>query len=179
MPRLSRAKIAAAFAAGDVAATAHARGEILEDLLVYLMRRIPGVRFQERDVLVANGSEEIDLVFWNDRAPSGLPFMPWLLIFECKNWASPVGSAAVGFFRMKAEERHLEAAILVAANGVTGDVAERSAACNIIDTAFVSAARLQLIVITRAEIEALASTEQFVRLLQNKISKIVMRLNLL
>jgi cell division GTPase FtsZ len=100
-----------------------------------------------------------------------------VLVFECKNWANPVGSAEVGFFRMKIEERHLDVGILIAANGITGNAEMRRAAHNIIDTAFISAARTHLIVITRNELLGLASTQDFIKLLQDKISKIVMRLS--
>jgi hypothetical protein len=178
MPTLSGRRISRSFARSDAASNADERGAILEELLIYIMRRIPGVRLQEHAVLTANGSEELDLVFWNDRVKGDLPFLPWIILVECKNWSHPVGSDEVGFFCMKAQERHLEFAILVAANGITGDGSLRRAANLTIDTAFVSPAKLHLIVITRGELMQLRSTDEFVVLLQNKISRIVMRLPL-
>lgn len=162
------------FKAGDNAVTSEQRGNALENLVRYLFERIPGVRLSEQAVIVANGSEELDLVFWNDRLPKGLPFLPNVLMFECKNWSDPVGSAAVGFYSLKAQQRHLEYAILVAASGVSGSGDELRAANQLIDTAFIGH-KLHLIVITRTEIEQLRSTDMLVRLIQDKISKIVMR----
>src|SRR5258708_9105344 len=125
MPSLSARSIRRSFARSDAVATANERGVLLEELLIYIMRRIPGIRLQEHAVQTANGSEELDLVFWNDITKGDLPFMPWVILMECKNWSRPVGSNEVGFFCLKAQERHLEFAILVAASGVTGDDSDR------------------------------------------------------
>jgi hypothetical protein len=90
MAKLSPRRIEDAFAIGDAAPTPHARGQALENLILYLLRRIPGIRLEGKDVRSANGSEEIDLLFWNDRVPAGLPFLPNILMFECKNWSAPL-----------------------------------------------------------------------------------------
>lgn len=175
MVALSAERILAAFERGDEAETADARGAALEDLVAYIVGRIPGVRFQQQAVLVANNSEELDLVFWNNKHPDGVPFLPNVLMFECKNWAHRVGSPEVTVFIHKAIERHLEYAFLIAASGVTGDGEGLRAANQHIDTAFISASKLHLIVITRDELCALTSTEDFIVLVQDKISKIEMR----
>jgi hypothetical protein len=53
--------------------TAHAKGQAMEGLLAYAFEKYPGIRLIQRNAHVAEGSEEIDLVFWNDRLPNGLP----------------------------------------------------------------------------------------------------------
>lgn len=174
MPALSSNRISRAFSVGDAATTHHARGQALEDLMIYVLRRVPGVRFVERDVRVAAGSEEIDLVFWNDRLPNGFAFLPNILVFECKNWAVPVNSAAVSFFANKVRTRHLECGFLIAANGITGDAAELTAAHQHVDLAFVRD-NVRLLVFERAEMEGLSHTDQLLRLIQHKIAQIVLR----
>jgi hypothetical protein len=174
MPLLSRKRIISAFRAGDLAATHHDRGRALEDLITYIICRIPGVHFMQRDVRVAAGSEEIDLVFWNDRSPNGLPYLPNILVFECKNWTVPVDSASVDFFANKVRTRRLECGFLIAANGITGDQVNATAAYQRIDMAFIQD-NVRLLVIDRAEIEALRSTSDFSQLLKQKIAQIVLR----
>ena len=174
MPTLSHRRICRAFRNGDSAVTHHVRGQVLEDLMIYILGRIPGVRFVQRDIRVAGGSEEIDLVFWNDRVPNGLPYLPHILVFECKNWMAPVDSAAVAFFANKVRTRHLECGFLVATNGVTGDPVNITAAHQHIDLAFVRD-NVRLVVFDRAEIEALSSTDHFSQLIQQKIAQIVLR----
>ena len=125
-------------------------------------------------MLTAGGSEEIDLVFWNDGLPQGLPFLPNILLFECKNWHAPVDSASVAFFIQKITARHLEYGFLVAANGITGDENDRTAAHSQIETAFLQN-RIKTMVLTRQEIEALTGTEALVRLVQDKILRLTLR----
>jgi len=142
--------------------------------MIYMLCRIPGVRFLVRDSRVAAGSEEIDLVFWNDRLPNGLAYLPNILVFECKNWTAPVDSAAVAFFANKVRVRRLECGFLIAANGITGDVEDLSAAHRHVDTAFIRD-NTRLIVLDRAEIQELSSTGDLSRLIQTKIAQIVLR----
>lgn len=174
MPSLSPKRIRREFRRGDLAPTAHGRGQALEDLTKYLFRRIPGVRFSNQDVITAMGSEEIDLVFWNDRINGGLSFLPYVLLFECKNWHAPLNSAAVSFFIQKITSRHLEYGFLIAANGITGNAQDLTAAHAQIETAFLQN-RIRTIVLTRREIENLTSTEALVLLVQDKILCLTLR----
>ena len=59
MPVISTRRVTQAFIEGDAALTTHAKGQALEDLLVYAFKKYPGVRLIERDVQVAQGSEEL------------------------------------------------------------------------------------------------------------------------
>jgi hypothetical protein len=142
--------------------------------MVHVMRRIPGIRLENRDVRDSNGSEEIDLVFWNDRLPNGLPFLPNVLIFECKNWLHRVGSESVVFFLNKARTRRLRCAFMVAASGITGDAVDLSAAYRHVNNAFVQD-NVQLIILDRQDLEQLSGPRRFRQLIQHKISDIVLR----
>jgi len=138
------------------------------------MAKIPGVRLEDRDFIAAGGSEELDVVFWNDRLPSALHFLPNVLLFECKNWNHPVDSAAVSFFLEKLRARHLEYGFLIAANGITGDENELTAAHNHVNR-FFTRDRCGLLIFDRQEIQALQNTTQLIRLIQHKIALLVMK----
>lgn len=169
MARVSRARVANAFRAGDAATTAAERGRALEDLLVHLFCKIPGVRLIRRNVLTGDASGEIDLIFWNDK--SVLDFLPNILMFECKNWDGRVDSAAVSFFIGKAVNRHLPHAFLIAANGVTGDREQlRSAQAHLHNALVLHDCKI--VVLDRANLSALGSTEQLVALVVDKISEL-------
>ena len=99
MSRISKAQVVRYFNKGDAATTAAARGKALEDLLVYLFCKVPGVKLIRRNSLTIDVSGEIDLIFWNDK--SVLDFLPNVLMFECKNWDGRVDSASVSFFISK------------------------------------------------------------------------------
>jgi hypothetical protein len=174
VPIISARRVAHAFAVGDAAAAAHARGQALEDLLVYVFQKFPGVRFLDKDIRVAHGSEEIDLVFWNDRRADGLPFLPNLLLFECKNWTNPVDSASVVFFTNKVRTRHLEYGLLIASNGITGDAVDLNAAHQHLHNALI-ADNIKIIVIDRRELCSVTSTERLAAMIQQKIARIILR----
>jgi hypothetical protein len=61
--------------------------------------------------------------------------------------------------------------VLIAANGIAGDAADRTAGHGVIATALTHGRRI--IVITRAEIDGLASTGQLIRLIKQKIGELV------
>jgi restriction endonuclease len=174
VPIISARRVARAFADGDSAATAHARGQALENLLIYIFAKFPGVRFLDKDIRVSRRSEEIDLVFWNDRRPSGLPFLPNLLLFECKNWLNPVDSASVVQFTNKVRTRHLEYGLLIAANGITGDVSDLTAAYQHLHNALIGD-NIMIIVINREELCGTTSTERLTAILQQKIARLILR----
>ena len=80
-------------------------------------------------------------------------------MFECKNWSDPVNSATVDSFVAKVRSSRLELGILVAANGVTGDSVERTAANDVIRRAF-DRDNIKILVITRMEIESFRSRKK-------------------
>jgi hypothetical protein len=55
--RISSKRVIRAFADGDAALSPHARGQVLEELLVYLFRKFPGVRLLDKDVRTSRKTE--------------------------------------------------------------------------------------------------------------------------
>lgn len=163
---LSREVIAAELTRGDGAASTTERGDALEDLIVYLFESIPGVSEPHRKTRNPGNVGEIDVAFWNDGTPDGLRGFDSFVLIECKNWASRVGYEEVVVFHEKLASRGRSFGIMVAASGVTGDHASRTAAHHAL-FGYLRTGR-EIIVLTRCEIEQLTDTDELVRLLIKK-----------
>jgi len=166
MPAYEKAVIQGHLVAADGAATNDAKGKALEDLACYLFGQIPGVSITERNPLNAFATEEIDVALWNEQDPAGLKSFNAVILVECKFWSKPVGSEQVGWFLKKIENRGLDFGILLAMRGVTGDAQDRGQAHY--EVAMVLPKKIRLIVLTRAEIEALSTTEELVTQIRRK-----------
>ncbi|SCX31674.1 restriction endonuclease [Agrobacterium rosae] len=155
------------FDAGKNAATTTDQGRALEDLVAYLFGLVPGVSITRRNVMNVFDTEEIDVAFWNEKNPSGLPFLPDIILVECKNWSSRVGSGEVNWFDTKLRNRGMEFGILVATRGITGHAADLNAAHKIVSDALKEKRRL--IVISAPEILAMSDTDQMITLIKQKL----------
>jgi len=173
MGRFSHQAIAKRLAEGEAAATTEQKGAALEDVVVSSFCKVSGIGFLRRDQTNNAGSSEIDILLFNRRHPLGLPFLSDYLIFECKNWAARVDSTTVASFIAKVRAARLELGILVAANGVTGDPLQRTAANGIIRQAF-DRDNIKILVVTRAEIEQFRSTADVVALMREKFGALIM-----
>ncbi len=167
-------KIAARLRAGDAATITEEIGAALEDVVGWTLCSLPGVRILQRDFTNRANSMELDLFLFNNRGQSPLEFLPAYLIVECKNWVARVNSATVRDFIGKLRSTHQEVGILVAANGVTGDTEDQTAANDIIREAF-DRDDIKLIVLTRAEIEGFRSQRDIVLLLEQKYGAACLR----
>jgi hypothetical protein len=162
--------IQALFQAADLAKTKHAKGKAFEDLVCHLFLQIPGVVNPQRNKKNVFDTEEIDVAFWNEQDPAGLKSFNAILLVECKNWTSAVGSIDVNWFISKIENRGLDFGVLVAANGITGSTEDKTDAHDVVSKAL--ARKIRLIVITRAEIEALDSGDTLVKLIKDKLCQL-------
>ena len=176
MPRFPYPDIARRLQDGDTAATTEEKGAALEEVVIQSFCRVRGVGFLRRDQTNHAGSAEIDILLFNGRHPLGLPFLPDYLIFECKNWAAPVNSASVEGFVAKIRSCRLDLGVLVAANGITGDPIQRTAANDVIRRAF-DRDNIKLLVVTRAEIETFRSVKDVIALMREKFGGLIMGLS--
>jgi hypothetical protein len=170
MGRITASQVRAILDRCDVASDGSARGRAFEDVICYVFGQVPGVAITRRNSLNAAGSEEIDVAFWNRMHPRGFYFLPRIILVECKNWSQPVGSSEVDWFGSKLRRRGLSFGVLFAANGITGDNAELTAAHDIIRASL--AEGCQIVVVTRNEIEQIPTTEALVRLMQEKLCEL-------
>jgi hypothetical protein len=158
---------------GQNGANTAEQGRALEDLICYLYGLVPGVAITHRNELNAFQTEEIDVALWNDGATGGFFFLPNIILVECKNWSTRVGSAELNWFDSKLRNRGLTFGILVTTLGITGDAADLTAAHAIIAAALREGRRL--VVLTTAEIAALTDTEQLVRLIKLKLCDLAVK----
>ncbi|SFL41319.1 restriction endonuclease [Pseudomonas sp. NFACC46-3] len=164
--------IADKLVAGDAGNTAE-KGAALEEVVAETLCQLEGVGVIKRNILDNAGSLEIDILLYNHRLRDGLPFLPTHLIIECKNWQAPVNSATLTVFTGKLRKFRVDFGILVAANGITGDAQDRTAAHAHLRSVY-DRDGLAVIVITRAEIEALRDTEDLGLLMREKYGDCIM-----
>lgn len=156
---------------GDGAATRPEQGQAMEDLVSYVFGSVPGITITMRNALNAFESEEIDVAFWNDIDSQGFSFLPRIILVECKNWSRPVGSDEVAWFERKLRARGLSFGILVAARGITGDPASRTAAHEIVAAALRE--QRQIVVFDREELNALTHSDDLVVRIKEKLCELV------
>ena len=148
--------------------TTTARGRALESYIGDLFTQIPGLRVSARNSLNAAGSQEVDIVFWNECKVDGLYFIANCFLVESKNTTDRVGATEIREFTTKLRDRGQKIGVFVAANGITGQVGHLRQAKDAVSRALREG--IQLIVFTVAELEAVATTEELVILFQDKIS---------
>lgn len=172
MPAIDHVAIAARLAEGDAGNTAE-KGEALEAVVAETFCQLEGIGVIKRNIVDNAGSLEIDILLYNQRHPAELPFCPNHLIVECKNWQAPVNSATLTVFTGKLHKFRVDFGILVAANGITGDPQDRTAAHAHLRSVY-DRDGLMVIVLTREELESLLTTEDLGDLVREKYGDSIM-----
>ncbi|WP_225731100.1 restriction endonuclease [Nocardia sp. JCM 34519.1] len=159
----------------DVARTApdtDTQGKALEALAFYLFECIPGC-LAERNGVSHFRSEQIDVGVCNGKHQDGLHALPHVILVECKDWSQPVDSSTLGYFINILDNRRVEAGILIAANGITGEARDHTYAHSLGVSAL--ARGIKVLVITTEEIQKLTCTSEFVELLLRRFLSAYMR----
>lgn len=159
--------------AGANGATTAEQGRALEDLICYVFSQVPGISITKRNEMNAFQTEEIDVALWNDGHADGLFFLPNIILVECKNWSSSVGSSEVNWFDTKLRNRGLSFGVLVATNGITGNAEDLTAAHSIVAGALREGRRL--LVVRTQELLALTDSSELVRLIKEKLCDLAVR----
>jgi hypothetical protein len=169
-----RERTARLLAPGDAEnAGPSAKGQALEKAIRYVFEQIPGVSCSMQDERGAFESEEIDLLFANLAHEDGLVrFEPELLV-EVKNWTAKVGAVEICWFATKMRRRSRRTGVLVAARGITGNQVRLTAARAQIMMALNEG--LEVLVLTRQELEAVPTGERLAELLHKKRDHLVAR----
>ncbi|GAA4472450.1 restriction endonuclease [Phytohabitans houttuyneae] len=151
----------------EQARTTKEKGDRLESLLCWLLPHIPGFRAHTVNQFSADHSQEIDMLIWNERHPTGFPSFREKIMVECKNWIRKVDSSDVAWFDWKMRLGGVTEGLLVAANGITGDSSRRHDAESIL--AHANAEQRRILVITLEEIGAITSRYNLRELLIEKV----------
>ncbi len=168
MARYSNPHIKKLLQDSDNAPTTDEKGDILEQLTVYLFDKVPGVRFYKKNVLDGVRAHELDVVFKNDKRVSDLYFLDFVVITECKNTANRLGSAGVRWFIDKLRDCGVSTGILISLSGITGVADGVSNAHSELINAVIRD-KVSVLLLSREEIEVLTNTDELVNLLQDKI----------
>lgn len=158
--------IRAQLTAAASAANSDAKGKAYEVLLAYLFSCVPGC-IVECGITNIFGTEQVDIAVGNVGSEVGLYLLPRVFLVECKDWDQPVDSKTVGYFLNILAGRSVEVGILVAANGITGDLSDITYAHALGLTA--APRGIKLIVITTEEIAGLSAVAEFVDLLHRRL----------
>lgn len=156
----------------DRGATNAVRGRALETLVAELFGAIPGVTVAARNSVDVFESQEIDVGVSNDAVPGGLEGFERLIFVECKNWNKPVGSLEVAWLDTKLRLRGVDFGVLVALRSITGKSHALTSAQFILASALPF--KRFIVVLTRADIQALRQPKDLVALLQEKRLRLVM-----
>jgi hypothetical protein len=143
------------------------KGNAYEELLAYVIGKTPGVTITRRNILNNALSEEIDIAFFNEQKPNGFYFLPYFILAECKNWSRPLGSAEVNWFDTKLKNRGISFGILFAANGISGDTANRTAARDVISNSLREGR--DIILLNDQDVIGMSDTKEFCELIKTKI----------
>jgi hypothetical protein len=169
VPAIDQAHVGALVNAGLNGATTAEKGKALEDLICYLFDLVPGITITHRNEKNAFATEEIDVALFNEEIVS----LPNIILVEAKNWSNRVGSIEVAWFLTKLQNRGLDFGILVTTLGITGNAQDLTAAHNTIATSL--AQKRRLIVITTAELQGLADTDELLRLIKTKLCDLAVK----
>ncbi len=152
----------------DAPPTNAAKGKAFEDLSCYLLSGVPGIKITARNTTNTFAMEEIDVACMNENDPAGLGALVDFFLVECKGWDAAVTSVEVAWFLTKIRHRGLKFGFLIAANGITGEPEHLSRA-NFVVAAELASFGIKMVIITREEIEGLASGEDFGKLVIQKV----------
>lgn len=171
MARYSQQKILRLLRESDNAQNSVVKGAILEELVRYIFCKVPHVMHYDSNVLDGVRAHELDVIFTNDTRSSELHFLDYAIITECKNTATPVNSAQVGWFVRKLQDRFATIGILISLSGITGTGDGVSNAHSEIINAL-TRDNIRILVIRREDILAFQTTDDLVQLLQRKIMRL-------
>jgi hypothetical protein len=173
MAVISPTMVAGYLNVGATAVTTADQGRALEDLISYVFAQVPGISIAKRNEMNPFRTEEIDIALWNDAPADGFFFLPNIILIECKNWSTSVGSLEVNWFDSKLRNRGLGFGVLVATNGITGDANDLTAAHSIIAAALREGRRL--VVVRSHELLEINDSLELVRLVKEKLCDLAVR----
>ena len=174
MANYSKIKIIDFLNRSDRAVSSDEKGRVFEDLVVYLFEKYRGMRVAERNVLDNTGSQELDVLFWNNRTHSPFDFLDPILITECKNEAVPLSSAKCREFVAKLRSRGANNGLLISSSGIAGQENGYRYANSVIMDAL-TADRIKVIVIDRDDILSINTTDDLFNLVSKKFLNLTIR----
>ena len=169
MTRYSIQKIKS-FLSPTLLQTSASKGDMMEELVLYLFSKVKGLDFYGKDITDSSQSHEMDLVFWNEK--KSLHFLDAILIIECKNLNKKVSADQVGWFTKKLSARGLRTGLLISSKGITGRT-NKNAHQEILDA--LTSNGITIILLGVDEIVSLDGPDKLVKLIREKYTKLIVR----
>ena len=158
---------------GNNASNAIEKGRALEELVVYIFEKVPGITIYDTDVMNFHQTEEIDVVLWNEKEENGLKNFPEIIFIECKNLSKKVGTRDLAYFITKVRNKGLNFGILIASLGISGSESKSTRAHFEMPLALKEGIRI--IVITLNDIMNLNSVTDLLNLIKLRICSLLVR----
>jgi hypothetical protein len=174
MARYSKAKILKLLRESDNAPNTYIKGAKLEELGRYIVEKIPGIEFCDKNFLDGTRSQEIDLAFTHQRVPNDILISDPIIIIECKNKQNAIGSIEVGWFVRKLQDRGLNYGVIMSLSGITGSNAGTGTGAYAEVYSTLIRDKIRIILIDRNEILGLNNTEELVELIRTKIIQLTL-----
>ena len=143
------------------------KGQRLEALISAIFSLVSGLEFDSADRLNFYRTEEIDLLFWNDRERDGVHFLDCPLIIECKSSNTPLAGRDLRYFATTLADKGRRSGILVALGGIAGN--EESASAGFYHMTAALGGGVTILVVTREDLLALTTVLDLVALLKRRL----------
>jgi hypothetical protein len=150
---------------------AYPKGKALEDFVEHVFTAIPSVELYARDVTDLDGTQEVDLVFSHLHSVSAIPIPDVTVIVECKNEVTKTSSEEITRFATKLRSRNARIGIFVTWAGLAGRKRPPSHAHAAIRDELGTG--ISIIVVTTAELAALADSTDLAQLLVGRLQELV------
>ncbi len=163
MSEIRPEKTRQAFKAIETESVPVRKGRLFESLASSMLEAIEGVDVPLRNQITATGDEEIDLLAKN--TGDKLPGFAQDILVSCKAEKDPVSAKDIRLFADSMRERQIHFGLLFSLHGATGGGGNSHGAARI----QIEAVKGQrILVLTRPELELIASGEHFALVLEGK-----------
>lgn len=147
------------------------KGKRLETLVSTIFLRVAGLQYEGTNLKNFYRTEEIDLLFWNDRERDGVHFLDCPLIVECKSSATPLAGRDLRYFATTLQDKGRTSGVLVALAGLAGN--EEGASAGYYHMTAALGQGTNVLLVTRADLLALTSGADLVALLKRRLLSLV------
>jgi hypothetical protein len=147
------------------------KGKRLETLVATIFSLVSGLQYEGANLLNFYRTEEVDLLFWNDRERDGVHFLDCPLIIECKSSKTPLSGRDLRYFATMLRDKGRSSGVLVALAGVAGDEEAVTAGFYHMTASLIEG--VTVLVVTRDDLLALQSGADLVALLKRRLLSVV------
>ena len=147
------------------------KGKRLELLVTAIFSLVPGLEYEGTNPLNLYLTEELDLLYWNDRERDGVHFLDCPLIVECKSSKTALSGRDLRYFATTLRDKGRTSGVLVALAGIAGN--EKATTAGYYHMSAALHEGVNILVVTREDLLALTSGVDLVALLRRRLLSLV------